>query len=243
MPAIDSQNTILIALIVLVFFIIIIIGVIVSLVARRSRNAQSAEPRREAIPAHPRLQEILRLCRDLDTGRVVTEFQGRVIRDPRTLSRSERDYLVRLAKDWTSWLGIPEPQPAVKVEPAQEYPIEAAASAGSTVEPEPASSMVTPVVAAGAVAAAQANPPALPIAPVTPVVTPLPEPPTPRSIVQQVDDILQEKLASHPVPVPIIRLVEDSQQGVVVWLNTTKYVGIESVTDQEARALIRSAVV
>jgi hypothetical protein len=58
-----------------------------------------------------------------------------------------------------------------------------------------------------------------------------------------VDDILQEKLAAHPGPIPAIKLAEDPYEGVIVWVNTTKYIGIESVTDQTVRAIIRSAAV
>lgn len=240
--SIDSNIPILIALVSLVFIIGIILGVIFGQLFGRSRKAQAAEGNNGAVKARMRFQEILRLARDPDTGRVITEFQGRAIRDPHTISQSDRDYLVRLARDWATWLGISEPQLATKVEAGPAAPINQSAPANPAA---PAGLAADPasVAAAVAVAGAQANVPVLPLAPVKPVVTPLPAPPTPRSIVQQVDDILQEKLAAHPMPVPTIRLVDDLHAGVIVWVNGDKYEGIESVSDPEVRTIIRSAVV
>jgi hypothetical protein len=241
MFSIDSPTTILTILIGLIVLIVIILGIIIWAASRRPHTAQAAKPNREAAPARTRLQEILRLSRDPDTGRVVTEFQNRIIRDPRTLSRGEREYLVRLAKDWYTWLGIPEPQTVAKGEASP------ATATGATVPASPAAPVAMPVETISsrpAVAAdTQANVPVPPMAPVNPAAADLLVSPIPRSIVQQVDDILQEKLATHPAPVPTIKLAEDPREGVVVWVNQKKYVGIESVTDPDVRAIIRSAVV
>jgi hypothetical protein len=94
------------------------------------------------------------------------------------------------------------------------------------------------------VAPIQANAPVSPVVPANPAAAAeLLQSPTPRSIVQQVDDIVQEKLAAYPAPVPLIKLAEDPYEGVIVWVNTTKYIGIESVTDPVVREIIRSAAV
>jgi hypothetical protein len=234
MFTIGDPNTILIGLVVIIVLIIIILGVIIWAAVRRPRPAQAAKPTKGAAPARTRLQEVLRLWRDPDTGRVITEFQNRAIRDPRLLSTSERDYLVRLAKDWAAWLDI------------------SGAPAASTSEGGPAAPVSTPDPANLASAAqaektvstgTKANAP-IP-APVQdkPAAASLLQPAIPRSIVEQVDDILQEKLAAHPGPIPSIKLVEDPYEGVIVWVNQTKYVGIESVTDPTVRTLIRSAAV
>ncbi len=115
---------------------------------------------------------------------MITEFQGRVVGDPRTLSQSERDYLVRLAKDWSAWLGIPEAKPAAQV----------TASPAAPANPTVPASSATPVAAAAEPLPAVVEAAAVP----APAVPPLPEPPSPRSIVQQVDDILQENWP--PIP-------------------------------------------
>jgi len=243
MFAIDNPNIFIIILIVLAVLILVLVAIIIGVATRRPKTpAQAAKPEKAATatPARPHLQEILRLWRDPDTGRVVTEFQNRAIRDPRTLNKSERDYLVRLAKDWYAWLGMSEPPSAAKVEatPAATIsPTEPTIS--SAPAPTPIEAMVPEPIA-----------PPLPQAsvPVTApkinlAAAPILESPVPRSIVQQVDDIVQEKLAAHPGSIPAIKLVEDPYEGVIVWVNQTKYIGIESVTDPDVRAIIRSAAV
>jgi hypothetical protein len=240
MPAIANANIFLYVLIGLAVLIIILIAVIIGAATRRPRTPQAAKPVKATTPPRPRLQEILRLSRDPDTGRVVSEFQGRIIRDPHTLSKVERDYLVRLAKDWYTWLGIPEPQPAAQSEASL------AASAAPTVPDAPVAP-ATESISAEPVAPAypQVDMPLPHVAPAPPaaVAAELLQSPIPRSIVQQVDDIVQEKVAAHPGPIPSIKLAEDPYEGVIVWVNQTKFVGIESVTDPVVRAIIRSAAV
>jgi hypothetical protein len=238
----------LIAVTGLLLVIVIILVVIFARSSGRSRNSQKAESKKGSVKTHPRMQEILRLWRDPDTGRVITEFQNRAIRDPRTLSVSERDYLLRLAKDWSAWLGIPESKPTEKVEASPVVPASPEALTGPTdpsnlAAPADLAAEPAPVVVAAAAAGVQENLPVAPLAKVSPAIMPLPAPPTPLSIVQQVDEILQEILASRPTPGPTIKLVEDQKDGVIVWVNTNKYVGIESVTDPEVRAIIRLAAV
>jgi hypothetical protein len=242
MFTIDSPTTILIGLIGVIVLIIILVGIIIALATRRPRTGPAARPNRAAAPARPRLQEILRLWRDPDTGRVVTEFQNRAIRDPRTLNKSELDYLTRLAKDWSTWLSIAEPQPAPKGEASPVAPD----SSTVPVSPAAPASVAAETISTrpGTAAPIQANVPVPPVVPPNPAAAAeLLQSPTPRSIVQQVDDIVQEKLAVHPAPVPLIKLAEDPYEGVIVWVNTTKYVGIESVTDPVVREIIRSAAV
>ena len=241
MPAIGNGNIFLYVLIGLAVLIIILIAVIIGAATRRPRTPQAAKPVKATTPPRPRLQEILRLSRDSDTGRVVTEFQNRTIRDPRTLNKSERDYLVRLAKDWYAWLGIPELQSAVKTEASPAAPVSSTepASPGAPVPIQVEAIPAEPV----APPPPQAYVPVPPSAPVNPAAAPLLVSPVPRSIVEQVDDIVQEKLAAHPGLIPAIKLAEDPYEGVIVWVNQTKYIGIESVTDPDVRAIIRSAAV
>lgn len=204
----------LIGFTVLLFIIVIILVVIFFQLSGRSRNAPAGAPKKGSVIARPAMQEILRLWRDPDTGRVVTEFQNRLIRDPRTLSQGERGYLVRLAQDWSTWLAIPEAQSVAQVEISPAALESPNMPAGPAVEPAPAAAAdIAAAATTPAVAGVQANGPVLPIDQVKPVVTPLPAPPTPPSIVQQVDDILQEKLAAYPAPAPTIHLAEDLAEG------------------------------
>jgi hypothetical protein len=53
---------------------------------------------------------------------------------------------------------------------------------------------------------------------------------------------LQGMLQNSPMKAKGIRLVEDPNGGVTVWVGIQRYPGIDAVTDPEALAIIRAAV-
>jgi hypothetical protein len=63
-----------------------------------------------------------------------------------------------------------------------------------------------------------------------------------KTIVAQIDEILQEMLVNGPMAERKIRLLEMPNQGVVVRVGLDQYPGIEAVPDPEIRNLIRQAV-
>jgi hypothetical protein len=84
-------------------------------------------------------------------------------------------------------------------------------------------------------------PPAAAPTPSQPRVTTAPAaavPAKPKSIVEQIDEILQEKLANSSSSNKGVRLVEDRVHGVVVWIGLDHYDGVDRVTDPEVRALL-----
>ena len=111
--------------------------------------------------------------------------------------------------------------------PAAEEP---AASEAPSEEPAPAAVAPTPA-------------PGLPPIPVIPVVRPAPiEKPRSKTMVGQIDDVLQEMLPETVYATHNIHLGEEYTNGVVVWVGANKYIGIEAVPDPEIKALIQSAV-
>jgi hypothetical protein len=62
------------------------------------------------------------------------------------------------------------------------------------------------------------------------------------SIVEQVDEILQDLLLSSPLAEKNIRLTEMANKGVIVWVGTEKFEGINAVPDEEVKKIIRQAV-
>ena len=62
------------------------------------------------------------------------------------------------------------------------------------------------------------------------------------SIVEQINDLLHERLAASPLKERGINLVEDPREGVVVWVGIEKFIGIDAVTDEEVRAFINQVV-
>lgn len=65
--------------------------------------------------------------------------------------------------------------------------------------------------------------------------------PEPKSIVQQIDDILQEKVAVSSLAGTGLKL-QETPQGVLVWVGNKSFQGIDNVPEGEAKILIRSAV-
>jgi len=80
-------------------------------------------------------------------------------------------------------------------------------------------------------------------APSTPIAPPpaTPAPATPKSIVEQIDAILQERIAGTPLEQRAIRLLEAPDSGVIVLVGTQRYQGVAEVPDEEIRAAIRAA--
>jgi len=62
------------------------------------------------------------------------------------------------------------------------------------------------------------------------------------SIVEQVDEVLQELLESNPLKGKNIRLTEMPNKGVTVWVGNEYYDGINAVPDEEVKRIIRQAV-
>ncbi len=67
------------------------------------------------------------------------------------------------------------------------------------------------------------------------------KPSKPLSIVEQINDILQEMIKDTPLANRMLRLVEDPREGVVVWVGMTHYPGVDSVPDPEIKAALRKA--
>ncbi len=81
-----------------------------------------------------------------------------------------------------------------------------------------------------------------PVIPVPPISTAKVEKPRARTMVGQIDEILQEILPGTIYAGQNIHLSEEFTNGVVVWVGAVKYIGIESVPDPEVKALIKTAV-
>ena len=64
----------------------------------------------------------------------------------------------------------------------------------------------------------------------------------PVSIVEQVDDILQELLENDPLGTQKIRLTEMPIKGVTVWIGNEYFEGINAVPDENVKQIIRQAV-
>jgi hypothetical protein len=192
----------------------------------------SIKPKPQPIPApqppvpmrHP---DEAHLWRDPATGKIQAEVGGAQISGPQDMTPEQRRKLVQVLREVAVWFNEQSPKP-VRTPPAARS--ETPAAQPLPVRPNPAATIY-----------AEPKPAAPP--PPVPGEKPLDVKKTaPFSIVTQIDAILQGMMQTSPLKAKGIRLVEDLNGGVTVWVGIQRYPGIDAVTDPEALAMIRAAV-
>jgi len=168
-------------------------------------------------------EEVARIWRDKKTGDLQTEVGGKIYKDGSELSKSQRTELKYAAMSWAGWvLGNEE-----------EHKVPTAAPAVVVIQPQ----TLSPV-------------------PAPPVKMPAPDPkaekgadkkgkveelPKPKTMVEEIDEILAEQIKGSPLESRGLRIVQDNV-GVTVWVGLDHYEGIEGVTDPEIKAALKTAV-
>jgi hypothetical protein len=62
-----------------------------------------------------------------------------------------------------------------------------------------------------------------------------------KSIAEQIDDVLQEQMKTSPLEKRGIRMANDLDGGVLIWVGLDKFHGIDEIKDPEVQAAIRAA--
>lgn len=167
-----------------------------------------------------------RLWKDRKSGGLLVEMNDEIHTSSQTLSNVQKLQLTSTQRELGSWLNIP----AVVEAPAPVKPVAVplpASPAPAAVDPS------MPPVALNR--PAQANAPTKPKDEAK-----VPERPT--TMVDQIDEILQEMLENSPLKNRGIKLQNDPRLGAVVWIGITRYDGVDSVDDPEIKQLLRTAV-
>jgi hypothetical protein len=168
-------------------------------------------------PEMPEETGLMRLSQAPD-GSLQLDLDGARV-NTEALTRDQRGRLIALLSAMRPWLEpgrSPRPAPA-PVQPAPSQP-EAA--------PPPAVTVESP-------AAPMAEEPAAADEPVT----------EPKSIVSQIDSILQLRIAGTPLHEKGIKLQESPEGGVLVWVGLNKYQTVDEVPDEAIKTAIRAAIV
>lgn len=211
-----------------------------------------------------RYQPVARLWRERGSGRLIVEMDGKSYLTTERLDDAQRRRLAKTWADFGAWLGVsPDeshdapPEDKAAVEPPR---VDSAAPAEATVSTAPAASAApyAPVPSAAPAAGAAAVPYASPLVdsaaaqpeasaqPARPAAVPRGASPAVqisagKSIVEQIDEILQEMLPGTPLVNRGIHLSEDPVRGVIVQVGLEFYEGIESVPDPEIKKILREA--
>lgn len=234
-----------ISTLLIVAFAGLLLGVFAGLLIASLRSEPADEPeRKEDSPpgGQPgKYTPVLRLWREKTSQALIVELDGKSYVSNEPLMPKQRDVVEKATGELAGWLGavLAGPSESKPVEPRQ--PAAAQSAAGQApvgVQPPPAlrrdPAMITPPPAVQA--------PRLDLAQViNPVSNPAVKEES-KSIVGQIDEILQEMLERAGFDNRGISLTEDPRKGVIVWMGLAHFEGIDAVTDPEIKAIIRSAV-
>lgn len=160
---------------------------------------------------------LLRLWRDA-SGAVVTELHGKVLIDIKQASTAQRLELEEITEKWQSWLGVSltaaKPAPGADPRPvAVEKPAVQSAAVPVREAPAPVEMEIDPASAAA---------------------------PGSGSMVEQINEILQEGLRLTNLQ-HSVKITQDLREGIIVWLDGGRFVGVDEVPDPAVKKLIRAA--
>jgi hypothetical protein len=238
---------------------------------KKADDAPSSNPAVPAAPPtvdSAKFTELLRLWREKEGSGLFVETSGHLLSSSEPLNDRQKKRFIDLIKELAVWLNIPpatiserliEPRPAEIENNA--IPV-AALQAAHTVETESQPAAPTrnasqpvktvPIPPLQPVSAVEEIPVQIQTPPQIPVYNPPPKPaPKPvvesakkgnGSMVEQIDDVLQEVIEKSNKPDMKIRLVEEPKEGVIVWVGHEHFIGIDAVPDPIVKDLIRAAV-
>lgn len=218
-------NMFLLISLALVLGVGLISGVLVMLLLQNRQKKSDGAPRAES---KGRYTPVANLWRDPANGKLLVERDGRILSSALSLNEDQRKEMNSAAQELAAWLGIPTAAPAAPQISSTRAELppkpEKAFDRQQFFDPEPPAE---PIPLPGPAVPAPAQPPA---------------PSAPRSIVTQIDEVLQEMLAKTNLANSAVRLSEEPRHGVIVWVGIQRYEGIDSVPDENVRAIIRAAV-
>jgi hypothetical protein len=198
-------------------------------------------------------------------GPLFADINGKQINSPTDLPALERVRVDKALNDFQMWLGRPilrsgktgelpftpnnENLPPVDQPILTETMGEPVPAAPELLEPvsngEKQTQAPISVPTASAAEADILSEPVIPVSPVPAAISlrsaPKPAGPPPKSIVGQINDILQEKVKDSPLAESGIKL-QESPKGVVVWVGMQSYQGLDTLPEGEAKKIIRAAV-
>ncbi len=202
-------------------------------------------------PAGSETTDGILLRRNPQNGLLIVEMEGQAIQNAIQLNDIQRNALHNLLLDLQTWLGLPtqtvrEEKPAAPQPVRQPPPIEQSSPARPMSEPRPTppSAEVDSLFPQPAEPAKIAKPSINPINLWQRALDPTlrKTPAAQKSIVEQVNDILQEKLEGTPLSSRGIKLAENFDHSMQVVVGINRYDGVDAVPDEEVKQLIRQCV-
>jgi len=235
-------------LLVLAALIGLLIGLLLANLSSNKEGKQKHTPPREILKEG--YGEVARLWYTPAGRKVLTEMDGGFYKGFNALSADQQAKVLKLIKLWKDWTGeeaaVEETAQAVPVveeryqpivpEPVVETEYEDTAYAPAVESVSPFSSNEEEEADLVSVLQQSLEPEAMEEAEF------IPSPAADLSITQQIDAILQDMLSTTELSDKGIKLEENLEHGVDVFVGAEKYAGIEDVPYPQVRTLIQEAV-
>jgi len=215
-------------------FVCILIGFLLSSLLQAMRTSRDEGGRK--IKGASGLEEQIRLSRDTRTKHLVVEIGEQVYKSVGDMSSEDRQQLTMTAVDLRTWLGI---------FPSEQSSEEKGVYSTSTQDVIPAASFVAESDLSGEMQSSRRKPDLNPLRVFSEAIQESRKPveeETTKSIVAQIDEILQDKLENSPLSSRGVRLVEVPGQGIAVMVGLTRYNDVEDVPEEGIRDIIHEAV-
>lgn len=211
------------------YIIILGVGIVCTIVGLgagymlgNSRDDKTSEDQPETLPevqlkpSQPQYPaDALHIWRDNTNKQLVLQIGERVIQSMEPFTPTEQKYMQQLLAYLQHWLGIPATTPPAPQHPAQPAPqVQQTTNTGQPhVSPFEPDTKETPENAI-----------------------------LKKSIVAQIDDILQEKVLNSPLKDRGVRLMESVDGSMSVYIGFDRYIDIDSIPDEDVIAIIRASV-
>jgi hypothetical protein len=205
------------------------------------RSDEEGQKTDENAQIEDELEEVVRIWRDWDKGELLIKMEGQKYMSPEELNdeqRSEIDLVWQKLRMKTSESPTAVSEVALTATPEPEI----------TSDQEPQSSAFLKDTQTPKEESPQAEVKPVSVNPVSVFARALASDvpkvePEEKSIVAQIDEVLQAKIAGTSLVERGIRLKDSPDGGVIVVVDTEEYEGVDGVPDEEIQNLIRSSVV
>lgn len=176
-------------------------------------------------PLRKDMVEAGRIWRNIRSGDFYPELDGKVFRSPSEMTKNQQARFTRLLEVLNSWAEPSTEELVTSSPPLQEDAVGVADLDAQTVPNENRISY-NPIKVFTEIVGAEANKPQS----------------TNKSIVAQVDEILQEKLEDTPLSSRGILMKDSLDGGLLVQVGLQQYSSINDVPDPEIRQLLKESV-
>jgi hypothetical protein len=212
----------------------IFIGLLLSSLFSNKDNQKKKKPEADVIKEG--FGEVSRLWYSPAGRTILTEMDGGFYKKFDDMTQEQKSKVMKLINLWQGWAveKTPEPTPTTPVEPVNDVIAVSGSAVAENVLPFTQPAEEEDVVSVLQQSLEEDEEPEIDITPTSPTGQ--------LSITEQISLILQELLEGSELKEKGVKLIENEDNGVDVWVGMEKYPGVEAVPYPQVRQLIHEAV-